>query len=82
MTKWDIERLNRVRSRAIENNLTAVTLIASYVNYRQMIRFLNDRVGMLNYELAKCLSTEDGLVDLEVWVPSDLAIIVKCTFSG
>lgn len=81
----DRRRLKVIRKRAQENIPDATQLVIKVSDKvaKQVTRYLNDSIGMSNYEIASSYITTGGMIEAELWVPGrDLALLLKLKFGG
>ena len=71
----------RERSKTTLKNPGTLMLKTSGRAARQMIRELNDELGMSGYEIATSTPLEDGEVEMEFIVPAEMVLLLKLRWS-
>lgn len=85
LQEYEVQRREMIRNRAQTSvkNPTKLVIKVSITRGREIIRHLNDTIGMSAYELVGYDHLGNGMIEAEAWVPGEnLAMILKLTHSG
>jgi hypothetical protein len=75
---------DQIRRRALTTvqDATQVFMKISPYAYRQLVRELNDSIGMNAYEVAYLENKANDIAELEIFVPQHMAIMLKLRWAG
>lgn len=85
MTEHEHTRREMIRGRAQKTvqDPTKLVIRVSPSRGREIIRYLNDTIGMSAYELVGYDVLDHDMIEAEAWVPgANLAMILKLTHNG